>query len=259
MIEIIPLPAFTDNYIWLIQNTNDRHCVVVDPGDGNVVADYLLKHDKVLSAALITHHHKDHTGGLATLKQQWPNLRIIGPAAESEKIALLTEPVTDNQQVAIPELAMTFDILAIPGHTQGHIAFYSAPVLFCGDTLFSAGCGRLLEGSYAESALQMHNSLRRLSCLPDNTLVYCTHEYTLANIRFARHIEPNNQALLRYEQVSQEKRQQAKPTLPTTIKLEKSVNPFLRCENMDLQTSLNQNSSLTLFTYLREAKDQFKS
>lgn len=259
MTTIIPLLAFQDNYIWVLSQPDNPWCLVVDPGDAKVVNTYLEQNNKKLLAVLVTHHHADHTGGLTELSQQWPDLRVIGPAAEYAKIPALTETVVDGDQVFLPELNQQFQVMTVPGHTFGHIAFYSAPVLFCGDTLFSAGCGRLLEGTFAESAVTMYQSLQRLSMLPEATQVYCTHEYTLANLRFAVSIEPENQDLQHYQQQCLLKRQNAKPTLPSTIEVERKINPFLRCNNKDLQLKFAQNSAQALFAWLRMAKDQFKS
>ncbi len=259
MTNIIPLPAFQDNYIWVLSQPDTPWCLVVDPGDASVVTEYLQQTNKQLLAVLITHHHADHTGGLTQLKQQWPALRVIGPAAEQTKIPELTETVVDGDKLEFPQIDQQFNVIAVSGHTAGHIAFYSAPVLFCGDTLFSAGCGRLLEGRFAESAEKMYQSLQRLAYLPDTTKVYCTHEYTLANLRFALTVEPDNQDLHNYQQWCLIKRQDAEPTLPSNIGLEKKVNPFLRCENRDLQLKFKQSSAQSLFACLRMAKDQFKS
>lgn len=259
MIEIIPLPAFQDNYIWAITSVQSPWCIVVDPGDATIVEHFLHKTNKRLLAVLITHHHADHTGGIQALKQQWPTIRVIGPAAEAHRIPTLTEQVAELDTLTFAEMALNFHVLAIPGHTAGHIAFYSAPVLFCGDTLFSGGCGRLLEGTFDESAISMYQSLERLASLPDDTAVYCTHEYTLANLRFAHTVEPTNQALASYRQLCEVKRQNAMATLPSSIGLEKKINPFLRCENKDLQLKFKQNTAQALFACLRKAKDQFKS
>ncbi len=255
MFSIIPLPAFQDNYIWVITAADNPWCIVVDPGDADVVTDFLQQTNKTLAGVLITHHHADHTGGLSKLKQQWPALRIVGPADEQAKIGQLTETVHAGQQVSFTQLDWHCQVLAVPGHTAGHIAYYTDDSLFCGDTLFSGGCGRLFEGS----AAQLHQSLQQLANLPSATRVYCTHEYTLANLRFALSVEPDNADLVAYQQQSLIKRQQQQPTLPSTLALEKKINPFLRCDNKALQSKFKQNSALALFTYLRQAKDQFKS
>lgn len=255
MLQITPISAFEDNYIWCLCVPGQPECIVVDPGDARAVQNYLQQHQKNLTAILITHHHADHTGGIAELKQQWPQLRVIGPAAEQHRIPQLTEQVIDHQQVNLPELNCSFRVIAVPGHTLGHIAYYTEGLLFCGDTLFSAGCGRLFEGT----AEQMFSSLNRLSALPDNTLVYCAHEYTLSNLRFACHIEPDNQPLVEYQRHCQHLRQSELPTLPVTLAQEKKINPFLRCNNKDLQQKWQKNNALELFRWLRASKDQFKS
>lgn len=255
MLQITPISAFEDNYIWCLCLPDRPECIIVDPGDASVVQNYLQQHQKKLTAILITHHHPDHTGGIAELKQQWPQVRVIGPAAEHHRISHLTEQVSDHQQVILPEFNCSFRVIAVPGHTLGHIAYYTEGLLFCGDTLFSAGCGRLFEGT----AEQMFSSLNRLSDLPDNTLMYCAHEYTLSNLRFACHIEPDNQPLVEYQRHCQHLRLSAQPTLPVTLALEKKINPFLRCNNKDLQQKWQKNNALELFRWLRASKDQFKS
>ena len=255
MLSISPLAAFEDNYIWCLCQPANSYCVVVDPGDAKPVLEFLQQQQKELYAILITHHHPDHTGGLEQLQRAYPNVRIIGPAAEQSKIPLLTERVQQDDIVELSPLTCQFQVIDLPGHTLGHIGFYSEPYLFCGDTLFSAGCGRLFEGSPA----QLHHSLQKLAALPDHTEVYCTHEYTLANLRFAVTIEPDNQALLSYQQDCLKLRAQNHPTLPARLATEKHINPFLRCENKALQHQFQQNNALGLFTRLRAMKDQFKS
>jgi hydroxyacylglutathione hydrolase len=253
MFTITPIAAFQDNYIWALCQPDNQLCVVVDPGDAKPVQEFLQQHNKQLTAILITHHHHDHIGGLTALCQDWPDVRVIGPAAEQHKIGLLTEVVRHNDTVSIENMQLNFSVISVPGHTLGHIAFYSAPVLFCGDTLFSAGCGRLFEGSPE----QMLHSLSLLAALPDNTQVYCTHEYTLSNLAFAAYAEPDNIAITDYSAKCTALRQRQQPTLPSTLAIEKQVNPFLRCENKILQQIWQANSALDLFTKIRAAKDKF--
>ncbi|WP_333609306.1 hydroxyacylglutathione hydrolase [Arsukibacterium sp.] len=255
MLRVQPLPAFEDNYIWCLSQPEHAFVVVVDPGDGNIVQQWLTEQQLQLAAILITHHHKDHTGGIAMLQAAWPEVRVIGPQAEAASIPWLTEQVGATDKVVLAELNLSFEVLALPGHTLGHIGFYVDELLFCGDTLFSAGCGRLFEGSPA----QMLQSLEQLAALPGNTRVYCTHEYTMANLAFAMTAEPDNQALMAYQQSCQQKRQQGLPTLPSTLAQELAINPFLRCKNRALQQRWQTNDSLALFTRLRAAKDLFKS
>ena len=253
MLQITPIPAFEDNYIWACCQPDKPFCLIVDPGDAAAVQHFLTNNGKTLSTILITHHHRDHTAGIAALREAFPDVRVIGPKAEATLINGLTEHVSDGDIVDIPQLNIRFRVKAIPGHTLGHIAFYSAPVLFCGDTLFSVGCGRLFEGSPA----QMWQSLSLLQALPDDTHLYCSHEYTLANIRFALTIEPNNNDLINYAAQCQALRQKSLPTLPAILAKEKQINPFLRCNNKVLQEAWQQFSALALFTELRRAKDQF--
>ena len=255
MLSISPLAAFEDNYIWCLCQPASSHCVVVDPGDAKPVLEFLQQQQKKLYAILITHHHPDHTGGLAQLQRAYPDVRIIGPAAEQSKIPVLTERVQQDDIVELTPLSCQFQVIDLPGHTSGHIGFYSKPYLFCGDTLFSAGCGRLFEGTPA----QLHHSLQKLAALPEDTAVYCTHEYTLANLRFALTVEPDNQALQDYQQHCLNLRAKNRPTLPASLATEKRVNPFLRCENSALQRKFQQDDALSLFTRLRAMKDQFKS
>ncbi len=253
MLQITPIPAFEDNYIWACCQPGNPFCLVVDPGDAAAVLRFLAGNGKTLGAILITHHHRDHTGGIAQLCQAFPAVRVIGPQAEAARITGLTEQVADGDTLDIAPLNIRFTVTAVPGHTLGHIAYYSAPVLFCGDTLFSVGCGRLFEGTPA----QMWHSLQQFLTLPDNTLIYCTHEYTLANIRFALTVEPDNHDLTEYAAQCLALRQQGQPTLPAVLAKEKLVNPFLRCNNKALQQTWQQAPALALFTALRQAKDQF--
>ncbi|NRQ43926.1 hydroxyacylglutathione hydrolase [Rheinheimera sp. YQF-2] len=255
MSQITPIPAFEDNYIWALCQPGHSHCMVVDPGDAEPVLQFLAQQQKQLHSILVTHHHADHTGGIAKLRQLFPDVRVIGPAAGQQRIPQLTEQVKQGDAVSLTEFNLTFDVIALPGHTLDHIAFYSAPVLFCGDTLFSAGCGRLFEGS----AAQMWHSLQKLLALPDNTQIFCTHEYTVANLQFALHVDSDNAALSEYSQHCRDLRLKNQPTLPVTLANEKKINPFLRSNNKLLQKKWQKDSALALFTMLRAAKDQFKA
>lgn len=259
MIQIDALPAFTDNYIWLLQDPSSKRCAVVDPGDAAPVLDWLEQHpDWTLSDILITHHHHDHVGGVAQLKQQ-TRARVLGPAAEN--IPARDVDLVDNDRISV--LGLDFDVFAVPGHTLGHIAFYhaapDAPLLFCGDTLFAAGCGRLFEGT----PVQMHQSLSHLASLPDTTLVYCTHEYTLSNLRFAAAVEPGNVDIAeRLAQVTQW-RNENRISLPSNLALELLTNPFIRTnetsvkEKADERTGTHNQSPSEIFAALRAWKDKF--
>lgn len=217
--EVVPLRAFSDNYIWTLR---DAHCAaVVDPGDAQPVLDYLARENLKLVAILNTHHHADHVGGNAALLARAP-VPVYGP--RDERIAEVSERLADGQRFTLPHFGIELETIEIPGHTRSHIAFYGDGLLFCGDTLFAAGCGRLFEGT----PRQMHDSLTRLTRLPDDTRVYCGHEYTLSNIKFAKAVDPDNRRLLELETQAQAQRAQDQPTLPSTISQEKATNPFLR-------------------------------
>ncbi|MCH8537252.1 MAG: hydroxyacylglutathione hydrolase [Alkalimonas sp.] len=259
-LTLTPVPAFEDNYIWCLTDTEHGSMVVVDPGDADPVIAFAQQANKTISHILITHHHWDHTDGIEHLLQIWPEAIVYGPAAEATKIPALTHPLVDGDQMTLQEFDLTFKVLHVPGHTLGHIAYYAlaaeqGPILLCGDTLFSGGCGRLFEGSPA----QMHQSLQRLAQLPDDTKVYCTHEYTLANLAFARHVEPANQALIGYQAECKQLRANQLPTLPSSIALEKAINPFLRCEQPSLQQLYQSKQAVNVFRQLRQHKDEFKS
>jgi len=230
--EIVPIAAFSDNYIWLLRR--GRHAVVVDPGDAAPVLAYLEQQQLELAAILVTHHHGDHIGGIeAILAQALAHSRIpahipvYGPAGEA--IDEVDRRIKDGDRVELPELNTSFEVIAVPGHTRGHLAYYGrnpsgCGVLFCGDTLFGCGCGRIFEGT----PQQMWRSLTRITALPPDTRIYCAHEYTQANIRFALAVEPDNTALLaRAEEVAR-LRAADKPTVPSTLATELATNPFLR-------------------------------
>ncbi|KPW35186.1 Hydroxyacylglutathione hydrolase [Pseudomonas syringae pv. apii] len=259
MIQIHALPAFNDNYIWLLQDLSSQRCAVVDPGDAAPVLEWLAQNQHYrLTDILITHHHNDHVGGVVELKQA-TQARVLGPAAES--IPARDVALIDHDRLTV--LGLEFVVHAVPGHTLGHIAFYhedaTAPLLFSGDTLFAAGCGRLFEGTPG----QMHASLERLAALPDSTLIYCAHEYTLSNLRFAQAVEPDNQDIAeRLAQVTL-MRSENRISLPSSLALEKRTNPFLRTretsvkEKADERSGGQNTSQSAVFASLRAWKDKF--
>ena len=225
-LAVLTVPAFKDNYLWLIHD--GVHAAVVDPGDGEPILDALRAHGLTLTAILLTHHHADHIGGVPLLLQHG-KVPVFGP--RNDGIALVTNPLDQGDRFTVPGLDLAFSVLEVPGHTLGHIAYVREDTdehwLFCGDTLFGAGCGRLFEGTPA----QMAGSLAKLAALPDDTLVYCAHEYTLSNLRFADAVEPGNRALQLRLAADSEARGTHLPTIPSTIAIEKATNPFLRyCE-----------------------------
>ena len=257
MIQIDALPAFNDNYIWLLQDTAKRCCAVVDPGDAAPVLAWLQQHPDVqLTDILVTHHHNDHVGGVAQLKQV-TGAKVYGPARES--IPARDVALDDHDSVEV--LGLTFTVIAVPGHTLGHIAYHQADqgLLFSGDTLFAGGCGRLFEGTPE----QMHQSLSRFTALADATLVYCAHEYTLSNLRFAVAVEPDNADLQQRVRDAQALRERNLPTVPSTLALEKRTNPFLRVDETSVKEKADERNPgagatpATVFAALRAWKDKF--
>jgi hydroxyacylglutathione hydrolase len=252
--DVIPLRAFTDNYIWTLRDAG--HAAVVDPGDARPVLDYLASEELELVAILNTHHHADHVGGNKELLKR-RKVPVFGP--HDPRIAEVTHRLAEGERVTLPHFGLEFEVMEIPGHTRTHIAFYGAGMLFCGDTLFAVGCGRLFEGT----PHQMHDSLAKLARVPDATRVYCGHEYTLANIRFAKTADPHNSALRALESRARQLRDQDLPTLPSDIGQEKATNPFLRCSESDVIATASQyvgkplKDPVSVLAALREWKNNF--
>jgi hydroxyacylglutathione hydrolase len=239
MLAIHAVPAFKDNYIWVLED--GRHAVAVDPGDAAPVEDFLRRRGLALTAVLATHHHADHVGGLVPLARHW-KCRTFGPARES--VAGLDERLAEGDRITVPGVEIALGTLDIPGHTAGHIALFGGGGVFCGDTLFACGCGRLFEGT----PQQMVESLGKLARLPGDTRVYCGHEYTLANIRFAEAVEPGNARLAQRKAREQAKRERGEPTLPSTIAEELATNPFLRCGQPEVIASAERHAGRKLKT-----------
>jgi hydroxyacylglutathione hydrolase len=259
MLQITPVRAFADNYIWLIHAPRDVSKVIaVDPGDAAPVERALAEHNLTLAGILLTHHHPDHVGGVTALLQD-RRAPLFGPGTER----LPGDPtrLREGDRVELEALGLQFSVLDIPGHTAGHIAYVGHGALFCGDTLFSAGCGRLFEGTPE----QMVASLAKLAQLPDETLVYCGHEYTVSNLKFALAVEPDNAEAARYLDESGEKRARDEATLPSSMRRERNVNPFLRCEQQSVKQAAEAKAGRRLpnttevFAAIRQWKDSFRA
>lgn len=261
MLQISPIPAFDDNYLWLLTDSQSTQAYIIDPGDGKKVQQVLDQQGLTLMGILVTHRHWDHVDGINDLLQHHP-VPVYGPDAET--IPHITHPLHDGEHITLFD-QYTFSVIASPGHTAEHISYYCAdafeyPLLFCGDTLFAAGCGRIFSDGSAE---KLYHSLNTLAQLPSSTAVYCTHEYTLSNLEFAKAVEPNNSAFSQRQQQEQQKRYNGQATIPTNIALEKQTNPFLRVQQESVKMAVSHHSSKILhnhsevFTALRLWKDQF--
>ena len=262
--RVVPVPAFRDNYLWLVlPPEGGRAAAVVDPGDAAPIEAALEARGLTLAAILLTHHHPDHAGGVARLVQRF-GCPVFGPRAEA--IAGVDHPLDDGDTGSVPAVELRFEVLSVPGHTRGHIAYQCAPlggdprpVLFCGDTLFAAGCGRLFEGT----APQMHASLSRLAALPDSTLVYCAHEYTESNLRFARAVTPDDAEVAARAAEAARMRVTGTPTVPSTIAIERATNPFLRWDDAQVAHAAAERlgrvpvTPVEVFATVRAWKDVF--
>ena len=255
MINIEPIKAFDDNYIWLM--TTNEGSIVIDPGESKNLLKAIEKKNIKLDAILITHHHYDHTGGIEELLMKYPNLKVYGP---NNNIDLIKSRLRDGELLNI--IGIDFEVIEIPGHTLDHIAYYAninnSPILFCGDTLFAGGCGRVFEGTFD----QMYESLMKLKKLPKNTRIYCGHEYTINNLKFAKAVEPNNIDLIKRYDEALDLRKNNIPTLPSTLSIELKTNPFLRCEKNNVQKIISHKfktgfSEKEIFSALRQWKDNF--
>ncbi|MDQ7990059.1 MAG: hydroxyacylglutathione hydrolase [Candidatus Dactylopiibacterium sp.] len=252
--RIVPVSALRDNYIWTLSQAG--RCIVVDPGEAAPVEDFLAREKLHLAAILLTHRHSDHQGGVAALCARH-DVPVLGPS--SAQMPCVSRTVSDRDSVRFEGFARAFEVIATPGHTEEHISWLHAGHLFCGDTLFAAGCGRLLGGT----AAQLHASLQRLAALPDDTRICCAHEYTLSNLRFAQVVEPGNAAITARAARCARQRENHEPTLPCTLAEERETNPFLRCHEPAVQAAARQHDARTatdapgVFAALRAWKDGF--
>lgn len=258
-LRVTPVRAFSDNYIWLVHAPLDsRRVFVVDPGDAAPVASTLQAQHLELAGILATHHHPDHVGGIPALMAENTGA-VYGPA--QEQIGNLTHRLDEGDSVDVPPLGFAFQVWSVPGHTSGHIAYVGHGAVFCGDTLFSGGCGRLFEGT----AEQMHASLQKLKELPADTCVYCAHEYTVSNLRFARAVEPDNADIEEYLDACLRRRSRDEATVPSTMRQELKVNPFLRCDRQSVKQAAERvarrelRSEPEIFAVVRKWKDTFRN
>lgn len=251
-LNLTSIPALRDNYIWVLSDTRGQ-CIIVDPGEAQPVTDTIAANQWQPVAILLTHHHSDHVEGVAELVRKWPELVVYGPQETQTKGA--TQLLRDGSSITI--LEHQFSVIATPGHTAGHISYYSEPYLFCGDTMFSGGCGRLFEGTPE----QMYDSFQKLNKLPAETLICCAHEYTLSNMAFAASVWPDNQTILTYYHKIKQLRDNGHITLPSTLATEREINVFLNTHNADLQRNIlpevNLPPASQVFAALRHKKDNY--
>jgi hydroxyacylglutathione hydrolase len=256
MIDVRPIEAFDDNYIWLLSRTGHAGCAVVDPGDEDPVIERLHAEGLTLEHILITHKHGDHVGGIAGLKSVWPDAVVHGPVGEP--IRLLEQRLAGGDRVELAGLGITFDVIDVPGHTEGHIAYHAEGMLFCGDTLFAGGCGRVFSGTFE----QLSDSLVRIGGLAADTRVYCAHEYTLANLGFAALVEPGSAELSARRERDHARRRRGEPTVPSRLSDELATNPFMRTAEPGVVAAAARWAGRPLadrsavFTALRQWKDR---
>lgn len=254
--DLVAIPAFEDNYIWCIRAPNGRNAVVVDPGDEEPVIEYFEREGLRLTGILITHHHGDHTGGVADLLERWPGIPVFGPA--DKRIHHVTRPVKEGDTLGLDEVGLSLRVMSVPGHTSSHVAYVGEGVLFCGDTLFAGGCGRVFDGTHE----QLADSLLRIAALPVDTEVYCAHEYTQANMGFARWVEPDSEAVAARVREVDAVRAAGRPTVPSSLAIELATNPFLRVNEPVVKRAAERyaghalSSPAEVFTALRNWKDK---
>jgi len=255
-ILVEPIQALSDNYIWLIRRKDSNSAVIVDPGEAGLVMRVMERKKLTPEAILLTHRHADHTAGAGELRARFPQLTTYGPT--DDNISVVTSPLSDKQSVNLVQMGLKFEVIDLPGHTRGHIGYFGQGMLFCGDVLFTGGCGRVFEGTHQ----QMYSSLQKLAAMPESTLIYCAHEYTLSNLKFALQVEPNSAALQKRIEQTRIKIKARQAAVPSTLKQEKETNPFLRCHLPEVKKAAENFSQMKLscpgqvFKILRTWKDE---